>query len=297
MRPASIRTLALPGILTLAVAACGDAPAPAPESAAAPAGEPESAPAPSRATLASGVAGGTYHDRYASEIAQRVSGWTIEAQATDGSTENLDLLSEGAVELALAQADVFSSRISEEPAVFGLLTVVALLGEECVFVAARKGSPVEAFEDLAANVGDRAAIISIGPPGGGMAETWNHLSSVLPEQSNADLDHSGGADGLAKLVAGEVEAVAWMTDPRNTRHALLQAVQSNDELGLLDVEDERLFDILAGETDVYLPKTLPIGEDGGASVDTICTPALLMSGPSTPVGLLDALSAAGFGPL
>ena len=294
MRPLPNRIIVLAGTFALAFIACGEAPEPAPEAAEAEAA-PETVAERPGATIASGVAGGTYHDRYASEIDARVGDWDIAAQETAGSTENLDLLAEAKVELALAQADVFASRIAEEPTVFGPLRIVALLGEECVFVAYRKGSSVDEFEDLAENIGEREAIISLGPENGGMAETWNHLSSVLPEQSNADVDYGDGEAGLEKLAKGEVDAVAWMTDPRNTEHALLRSVRANPDLGLLDVEDERLFVLLAGETNIYIPTTLPVSDGEGESVETVCTPALLLSGPRTPVGLIDALKAAGIG--
>jgi TRAP-type uncharacterized transport system substrate-binding protein len=284
---------------SLLAVACGDASAPTPEPATQTSGSAASTPEPAAAlpvaTLASGMPGGTYLDRYAAEIDERVTSWDIEPRVTAGSTENLDLLAEGKVDLALAQADVFASRIAEEPAVFGNLKLVALLAEECVFVAFRKGGPVDEFDDLAHDIGDGAAIISIGPADGGMAETWNHLSSVLSEQSNADVDYSDGEAGLEKLVRGEVDAVAWITDPRNADHVLLKTVRADPDLGLLDIEDERLFDVLAGETDVYLPRTLPVREAEGESVDTICTPALLMARSDAPQALLDALKEAGFG--
>jgi TRAP-type uncharacterized transport system substrate-binding protein len=71
------------------------------------------------ARLASGIEGGTYHDLYAKRINERVDGWRFENRATRGSTDNLDLLATGKVDVALAQADVHASRILEEPDVFG----------------------------------------------------------------------------------------------------------------------------------------------------------------------------------
>lgn len=281
-----------------ALAGCGDAPAPSPPVAheaheEAPEAAAEPAPRPV-ATLASGALGGTYHERYAREIDDRVGDWTIEARTTAGSTENLDLLSEGEVDLALAQADVFASRVAEEPEVFAPLRLLALLNEECVFVAYRVGSAVDELADLAKPVGDRDAVIGIGPAGGGMAETWNHLSSVLPEQANAAVDRRDGPVAMNALASGEIDAVAWITDPKNAEHVLLRAVQADPDLRLLDVEDERLFDLLAGDTDVYLPRTLAVSDGERESVETICTPGLLMASPTTPQALIDALAAAGF---
>ena len=76
------------------------------------------------ARLASGIEGGTYHDRYVPELDGKLGGWLLAAIPTGGSSENLDLLSTGGVDLALAQADVLASRMAEEPDVFGLLTVL-----------------------------------------------------------------------------------------------------------------------------------------------------------------------------
>jgi hypothetical protein len=255
---------------------------------------PEIVEAPMRtATLASGIVGGTYHDRYASEIDARVSDWLIAPRPTGGSSENLDLLSTGKVDLALSQADVYASRIAEEPDVFGGLRVLGAVGEECVFIARWIGGPVDSFDDLGRNVGDREALINVGTPDGGMFETWNYISSLVPENANADIDQSDGEAALVLLEAGTVDAVAWVTDPANDAHVLLKGVQGDPDLGFMVIADPRLEYQLSDGTEVYALRTIEIPGGGGVTLDTLCTRALLVAGPETDPALVESITAAG----
>lgn len=247
------------------------------------------------ATLASGIPGGTYHDRYASEIDARLSDWLVAPRPTGGSSENLDLLARGRVDLALAQADVFASRIAEEPDVFGHLQVLGAVGEECVFIARWLGGPVDGFDDLSRNVGDREALINVGTPEGGMFETWNYISSLVPENANAEIDQSDGLAALALLETGGVDAVAWVTDPTNEAHVLLTGVQGDPDLGFMVIADPRLEYQLPDGTEVYALRTVEIAGGGGVTLDTLCTRALLVAGPETDPALVASIAAAGIG--
>lgn len=286
MRLAPIRSSVLLALVGLAIAACSST---APDTSATDAPASPDQGAAGTATLASGITGGTYHGVYAPALDASIVGWTIEAQPTGGSTENLDLLADGKVDLALAQADVYASRIAEEPDVFGPLVVIGPIAEECVFIAYRKGGELDDFDDLAVEVGDRAAIINLGTSKGGMAETWNYVSSLLPEHSNADIDSRDGGAALDALEAGELDAVAWMTDPGNADHVLLQKVRDQAGLAFLDVDDARLVDVRVGDLLVYHPRRIPIAGSPGDAIETICTSALLVARPDAPEGLMTAL--------
>jgi len=285
MRLAPIRSFVLLALAGLAIAACSST---APDTSAPAVADPP-ASTEGTATLASGIAGGTYHDVYAPALDASVEGWAIEAQPTGGSTENLDLLADGKVDLALAQTDVYASRVAEEPDVFGPLVIIGPIAEECVFIAYRKGGEVDDFDDLAADVGDRAALINLGTSQGGMEETWNYVSSVLPEHANADVDSRAGDVALDALLAGELDAVAWMTDPGNADHILLQKVRDHAGLAFLDIDDARLVDIRVADLVVYHPRRIPVAGSPGDAIETICTSALLVARPDAPEGLMTAL--------
>lgn len=309
MRLVSTRSLVLGIVVSLATSliACGPPdPAPAtPSAASSPAeadagastetsAEPQAeVEALGAAVLAAGVPGGTYYDVYGAGLEEPVGRWMIERRATSGSTENLDLLVAGEVDLALAQLDVLASRVAEEPDVFGPLVVVRPLADECVFVAYRRDGNVQTFADLAQNQGERAARVSLGAAGGGMAATWNYIASLSPEHAQADIDEREGVVALEALAAGDVDAVAWITDPRNPEHATLKALLANPDLGLLDIADERLLSVRHGSFPVYSGRRVPVAGAPEVVVETICTPALLVASPDSPVGLIAAFGAGG----
>ena len=247
------------------------------------------------AKLASGIAGGTYHDLYAKRINEKVAGWTFENVATRGSTDNLDMLSEGKVQLALAQADVFASRILEEPDVFGDLVVLGGVAEECLFVVGRKGGAVQDFAGLAENVGERAAIINVGERQTGMAESWNYVCSLMPEQASADLDNSPGPAAFDKLAAGDIEAVAWVTSPNNPNHKLTAIARDDERFEFLALNDVRLAAKLSDGMHVYKIREVPIAGSGGKrSVETACTTTLLVVRPDANPDLVYAITDALF---
>jgi len=251
-----------------------------------------SAAAKPTVTLASGIAGGTYHERYAVNIDEILVPWDVEARSTGGSTENLDLLVAGEVDFALAQADVLASRMEEEPDVFGDLVVAGTIADECLFIARWVGGPVDSFDDLSNDVGEREAVINVGTSESGMAETWNYISSLVPEQANAEIDQSDGALALIKLQHGEVDAVAWMTDPRNGDHVLLQTVLADDDLAFMTVNDPRLDDVLSEGTEVYDLQTIEVVGADGVEIETLCTSALIVVGPDTSPELVREIRAA-----
>jgi TRAP-type uncharacterized transport system substrate-binding protein len=243
------------------------------------------------ARLASGIEGGTYHDVFARQINEKVDGWRFENRATRGSTDNLDLLSTGEVELAITQSDVFASRILEEPEVFGDLVVLGGIAEECVFVARRREGGIDSFAALSKPVGDRAAIINVGPRQTGMAESWNYVCSLMPEQSDADLDNASGIDALERLARGEIEAVGWVTAPSNPDHVLLKAVRDDDRFDFVALSDERLAGKLPDGMRVYQIRRVPIpGTSAERSVETICTTSLLVVRPDADPDLVYAIS-------
>ena len=247
------------------------------------------------ATIASGVDGGTYHGRYAPELDRMVPGWTIDARSTGGSSENLDLLADGKVDLALSQADVYASRTVEEPAVFGSLTVLGSVADECVFIAYWKEGAVNSFDDFGRDIGSREPIINLGTDRSGMAETWNYIVSRVPEAANTDLDESMGERALDRLVEGRVDAVAWVTDPSNPYHVLIRRVREDSTIGLMSVDDDRLTDVLYGDVEVFQERSIPVPGSPDEFIETVCMSALLLSGPQTPPALVEALQAAGIG--
>jgi len=247
------------------------------------------------ARLASGIEGGTYHDVVARQLNEKVEGWRFENRATRGSTDNLDLLSTSEVELAITQSDVFASRILEEPEVFGDLVVLGGISEECVFVARRKEDGIDGFVDLSKPVGERAAIVNVGPRQTGMAESWNYICALMPEQADADLDNASGVEALERLATGDVEAVGWVTAPSNPDHVLTKTVRDDARFDFVALDDERLESKLTDGMRVYQIRRVPIpGTAGKRSVETVCMTSLLVVRPDADPDLVYAISVALF---
>ena len=242
--------------------------------------------------LAGGIAGGSY-ETYARVLAEKLVGWKVKTKTTGGSSENLDMLVAGKVDLALAQSDVLASRVAEEPDAFGDLVVLGPVAKECVFIARKAGGAVDSFDDLGRDVDGREAVINIGTPESGMAETWNYISSLVPEQANAEVDQTDGSRALKKLAKGELDAVAWVTDPRNPNHVLLRQVRANPELAFMTVNDERLPLQIYQGTDVYMLDEVDIAGSEGEKLETVCMSALLVGPEGTSEALTAAVKAAG----
>ena len=144
-------------------------------------------------------------------------------------------------------------------------------------------------------MGERAAVINIGTPQSGMAETWNYISSLVPEQANADVDQSDGEEALAKLREGTVDAVAWVTDPRNADHVLLANVRADEALGFMTVNDPRLEDVLTDGTEVYDLEIIEVAGTDDVEIETLCTSALIVAGPQSSPDVVRELKAAAIG--
>jgi len=244
--------------------------------------------------LASGEKGGTYSEVYAPRVVAALPGREVFVRNTNGSTENLDLVAEGKVDLAFAQADVYAQRLEEEPQLFGKLQIVGTLAQECLYVARPAKGGVQSFRELgAARQDDEFPTISLGATGGGTSDSWNYIVTLIPELAQAEVDHTPGTAALDKLVAGEVDAAAWITDPENFDHKMLVAVRGHDTLALMDVDDAALLDELPGGRKVYRVKKVRTSEGASApTITTVCTTAMIFAGPGADRGLVKEITQA-----
>ena len=244
-------------------------------------------------TLASGERGKTYHDLYAPNLIDLLPAFHVRNRNTKGSGENLDLLSEGKAEIGFAQADVYAARLRRDPERYGRLTVIGRLQEECVFVAHRARGPIEKLQDLGQPVGERSAKIAVGPSGGGMTGTWSYMSSLDPSLAGAEVLHTGGALALNQLAIGLLDAVSWVTDPANLNHVMLRAVQQNDDIALLIINDRNLEHALEDGTRIYQIRTFPVTDDRKPDqYRTICTSGVIFAREGANPRLVEAVSQA-----
>jgi TRAP-type uncharacterized transport system substrate-binding protein len=228
--------------------------------------------------IASGIAGGTYHDVYAENLVRELAAYGASSLETSGSGENYELLVAGKAQLAFVQADIYASRIQEEPDFLKGQVVLGRLADECIYIAGRKDGPVKSVRDLGQPVGERAARISVGAEESGMTGSWDYLLTLKPSLAETSVLHSEGIRALKQLAEGELDAVAWVTDPNNLGHKMLQNVSDNDTLGLMPLDDPKLANTLPDGTRVYELRrvTTKKGLFRSQMLDTLCTSALVV---------------------
>jgi hypothetical protein len=228
--------------------------------------------------IASGIAGGTYHDIYAENMVRELASYGATSLETSGSGENYELLVAGKAHLGFVQADIYASRIQEEPDFLKGQVVLGRLADECIYIAGRRDGPVKTVRDLGRPVGDRAARISVGAENSGMTGSWDYLLTLKPSLAEADVLHTEGIRSLEQLAEGELDAVGWVTDPNNLGHKMLQNVNAERSLVLMPLDDPKLASVLPDGTRVYDVRrvTTKKGVLRSQQIDTVCTGALVV---------------------
>ncbi|MEM9380108.1 MAG: TAXI family TRAP transporter solute-binding subunit [Planctomycetota bacterium] len=157
------------------------------------------APPPDRIRLATGPESGGYAaagERFAAAL--REAGIEVDLVATRGSTENLDLLRQSAVDVALVQGGIAGA---EEPELEGLLSLYL----EPLWIFATE--PVDRVDDLLRTP------LEIGPEGSGTRPLVQRLlaqAGVEVEERGGDLDAARAA-----VTSGEAGALMRVAAPRS----------------------------------------------------------------------------------
>ncbi|MEM1151883.1 MAG: TAXI family TRAP transporter solute-binding subunit, partial [Pseudomonadota bacterium] len=157
-------------------------------------------PAPPRSvTLAAGAPGGAYSafaERYANLLAEHSV--RVEVISTEGSLDNLRLLTDGDADIALLQGGLTRPEDAQR------LQTLGRLFYEPFWVFVRTGSGATRFEDL------RNARVAIGSEGSGTRALALHVRREFGGEwgPNTDLPLGGQAAADA-LLAGQVDAAAF----------------------------------------------------------------------------------------
>jgi len=228
--------------------------------------------------IASGIPGGTYRDIYAENLAKELTGQKVIQRDTSGSGENFELLVSGEAEIAFIQADVYASRLQEEPYLRDGLVVLGKLGDECIFIAGRKKGPVTSVSALGEPVEDRPARIAVGPEASGMNGSWDYMVTLEPSLAETSIVHAEGIRALNLLGKGDVDAVGWVTDPNNLEHKMLVNMHKNNALALMPLDSTTFSGTLPDGSRVYKAKevTTSKGVVRSTKLKTVCTSALVV---------------------
>jgi TRAP-type uncharacterized transport system substrate-binding protein len=178
---------------------------------------------PSAIRFGAGARGGayyTYAERYQRLLAEQ--GVRVELVETAGSIDNLRLLEEGGVDVALVQGGI------ARPQDAAVLGSVGGLFEEPLWVFVRAGHPAASFGEL------RTARMSIGAEGSGTRalslELQREFGGTWPPGSRLALGTSGAQ---AALLDGEIDAATFAASPGAP---YIQALLRSPEVRLVPFE-------------------------------------------------------------
>ncbi len=242
--------------------------------------------------LASGERGRSYHDVFGANLVAALPAFRLKNRATSGSVENLELLTDGRAHIGFAQSDAYALRMRSDPERYAKLTVVGRLVDECIFVATRRRGPVTKLQDLGAPIDGRPARVAVGPEGSGMGATWTLLAVLTPDLSQAEVVRTGGVLSLNQVGLGMLDAMAWVSDPANRSHVLLQATIQDRELSLLPIEDPELEHSLPDGTPIYRLRGVDPGAGQDGLLTTLCTQALVFASADANPRLVEQVSQA-----
>ncbi|HEX6232213.1 MAG TPA: TAXI family TRAP transporter solute-binding subunit [Jiangellaceae bacterium] len=180
---------------------------------------------PSVLTMGTGSTGGTYFPlggAIAGVWSGNIEGMSVSTQASGASVENLQLLAQGEIDLAMAINGTASSAMAGEGDFEGQeydITYLGAIYREVYQIVARADAGIATVEDLAGKT------VAIGPPGSGTAvfaeallqRAGIELGEARQETFGeaADLLRDGTIDasiGVLALPAGSLEEVARATD-------------------------------------------------------------------------------------
>ena len=235
-------------------------------------------------TITTGSKGGAY-ERWGNNLATMLKGlgYSPTVQRSKGSGENIARVAGGEAQLGFAQGDAIMY--------LGLgVEILADLGKECAFLVGKTDGRVTDEDDLQSEE-DPVLTIGVGKQGTGSFITWGYMGKLEDGYLKSAAQYKGGARGLAAVSSGQMDAMLFVTAPGNLEHKLISAVNGDENLQFLDVDDGDLNDKLPNGTPVYTFEEVDTKSGWGGGVDTICTPVLLIAYPDADEDLLDDVAA------
>jgi TRAP transporter TAXI family solute receptor len=227
----TVRLGAALATMALVAAACGNGDDDEPEDTTGDDGEMTEEPGddggemPSVLTMGTGSTGGTYFPlggAIAGVWSGNIDGLSVSTQASGASVENLQLLAQGEIDLAMSINGTASQAIAGEGDFAGQeydITYLGAIYREVNQIVARADADITTVEDLAGKT------VAIGPPGSGtavfaeslLARAGIELGEARQETFGeaADLLRDGSIDAsfaILALPAGSLEEVARATD-------------------------------------------------------------------------------------
>lgn len=222
--------------------------------------------------------GGTYHvfaDAFARVVTGQEEKYEVDVKDTAGSAANLRLLSDGYIQMAIAQTDLtndayYGTGIFHDGNIYQGYSAVAGLYTEACQIVVRKDSGIESVEDL------QGKTVSVGEEESGTEQNAKQilaaygLSEKLVDEVNRD--YTSAADQLKK---GDIDALFCTAGTATTMIGEL-AKQCDVQLLALD---ENAIGKLLGSYDFYTRYTIPAGtyQNQTEDVQTVGVKAVLLA--------------------
>lgn len=227
--------------------------------------------------VSTGTRGGFY-DTMGGNLSNLLRPYDVELETlpSAGGYENLERVDAGEVDLAFVQMDNFAFYNSRYPN--NNLDPLGPLTQECVFLVAREGGPIDDEDDLE----NSSLTIASGAIGSGSEVSWRYLRELESDYQEMGIENISGRDGLNKLRIGNagVDAVLFVTRPGNFNHPLIGAVHKLDDLKFVPLNDYALNNTIDGLGQVYEFKDVLAEPDHGWGTDYVevpCTNAILVA--------------------
>ena len=241
--------------------------------------------------IATGGRGFTYRSVYAPNLEKLMPGYKFVYLPSEGSGQNIDLLAAGKADIAFSQSDVYAVKESQEPNRFKNVLPIGQIAPECIYIARQARPPKTTLEEMAGKGSANYAVIAIGNYNGGMLWSWAYLQSLIAGLDNVRASEESGTLALNHLAFGSLDAVGWISDPNNSEHKMLKAVQANEGLELMPLTNPALTAARADGSPVYEALKVPGGPKGkGPEIQTICTSAMIFTRKDAPPQLIEKLS-------
>ena len=224
--------------------------------------------------------GGVYHifaDTFANVLSTENNDFQIDVKTTAGSAANLRLLSEGYIQLAVAQADLLhdawngDGNFADRKTYQGYGAVAALYTEACQIVV-REDSSIISMDDLLGKT------VSIGEEESGTEQNAGKIlaASGLTDQmlTEVNLNYTDAAE---QLKDGRIDAFFCTAGAPTT--AIVELATTN-AINLLEIDDEHAKK-LADAHPFYTTYSIPGGSYKGVDddVQTVAIKATLIASP------------------
>ena len=247
--------------------------------------------------IGTGGTAGTYYPiggAIAEVLNKEIPGMSASAQSTGASVANINMLSDGEVDLATVQNDIayyaaHGTEMFQDKKVDGLQGIASLYPETCQFVTL-KSSGIKSLAEL------KGKRIAVGAVGSGVeANVRQILAAYGVTYSDIDAQYLSFAEGASALKDGNVD-VAVLTAGYPT--ASVQDIASQNPVRLLPVEG-KIADTLIAQYPFYTKTVIPAGTYAGfdEAVESVSVMAMLVAGPSVNADLGYSITKAIFGNL